>query len=88
MQDLPQGTVNGQGKRAAHQGASNRTGDQDGRKFLQGGVEVPSTLPEVVHGEGDEALSRVVLYRPYGDRILSEFSVFGLHDNVIGALEV
>ena len=62
-----------------------RTGDQGGREFLQGEVEVPSAHPEVVHGEGDEALSRVVLYRPYRDRILSEFSVFGLRDNMIGA---
>ncbi len=61
------------------------SGDQGVREFLQGGVEVPTTHPEVVHGEGDEALSRVVLYRPDRDGVISEFSVFGLPDNTIGA---
>ena len=85
MQDHPQSAVHGQRKRAAHQGATTWTGDHGGRKFLQGGVEVPSTHPEVVHGERDEALGRAVMYRPKRDRILSEFSVFSLPDDMIGA---
>jgi hypothetical protein len=46
---------------------------------------VPFTHPEVVHGEGDEALGRAIMYRPNRDRILSELSVFGLLDDMIGA---
>ncbi len=63
VEDLPQRSVHRQSEWTAQQGSSTQAGNKGGCELLQDGVEVPAPHPEMIHGEGDEALSGARLYR-------------------------
>jgi hypothetical protein len=60
-QDLSESPPHGQSERTLHEGVAARPSDQGGCELFEGGIEVASTQPHVVHSKRDEALSGVVL---------------------------
>ncbi len=58
--------------------------DQGGCELFEGGIEVASTQPHVVHRQWDEAHSGAVLDGTSRSSIFLELLVFSLADSIIG----